>query len=210
MGSSGRAKRTPAEEPLHQATTPEKRRPLGISISTWRLGNELRYALEAEAARRDVAHEGLRRHPIVGEHARLADGAARRLASLRQIGKGDLTVGVEARRAAHDDVLQQVVEQLGVARVLRGKPRQVGVQLAHGEQRVLAGAAPRGRYGQQVQRRGAVLADVVGVGEVAVERDARRAEVIEELDEEAHGVLVEVGLQHAVAQHGDDRRLAGT
>ena len=34
------------------------------------------------------------------------------------------------------------------------------------------------------------------------------AKVVEELDEEADGVLVEVGLQHAVAQYRDDGRFA--
>ena len=199
----------PAEEPLHQATTPEKRRPLGISISTCVLGTSCGHALEAEAAGRDVAHEGLRGRAIVGELARLADGAPRRLASLRQIGQGDLAVGIEAGRAAHDGVLQQVVEQLGVARVLRRQPRKLGVQLAHGEQRILAGASPGGGHREQMQGGGAVLADVVGFGEVAVERDARRREIVEELDDEAHRMLVEVRLQHPVAQDRDDSGLAG-
>ena len=90
-----------------------------------------------------------------------------------------------------------------------GSRDKLGVQLAHGEQRILAGAAPGGRHRQQVQGGGAILADMVGVGEVAVERDARRGEIVEELDDEAHRVLVEVRLQHAVAQDRDDGGLAG-
>ncbi len=83
------------------------------------------------------------------------------------------------------------------------------MQLAHGEQRVLASTPPRVGQRQQVQRCRTIVADVIGIGEIAVERDARGRQIIEHLDDEADGVLVEVGLQHAVAQHGDDGRLAG-
>ena len=100
----------PAVESLHQATTPVKRRPLGSSTSKRVFGVSCGHALEAEAAGRYIADEGLHGRAIVGDGARLADRAPRRQALLGQIGEGDLAVGVEAGRAAARHDLQHLDE----------------------------------------------------------------------------------------------------
>ena len=77
------------------------------------LGDEL--GARARGRSRPAIRRGRRPgdgHPIVGEHAGLAHGAARRLSALRQIGKGDLTFGVEARRAADEASCSRLLSSL--------------------------------------------------------------------------------------------------
>ena len=87
-----------------------------------------------------------------------------------------------------------------------GSCHQVAVQLAHRNEGVLAGAAPGGA---QTGRR--CRADArgsgpmwLGVGEVLIEGDTGRGEIVEEVANDRYGGLVEIGFQHAAAQHRDD------
>ena len=89
-----------------------------------------------------------------------------------------------------------------------GKLPQVAVQLPHRDEGVLAGAAPGGAQAEEMQGGRALGSDVARVGEVLVERDAGGGKVVEEVADDSDAVLVEIGFQHAAAQHGDQCGLA--
>ncbi len=90
------------------------------------LGLEVGNALQAEAARRNVPDEGLGGGAVVRDRARLADGVPCGAAALRQIGNGDVAVGIDAGGAADDRVLQEIDQNLGVARVLQRQAARGG------------------------------------------------------------------------------------
>jgi hypothetical protein len=78
----------------------------------------------------------------VRDDARLADRAACRSAPLRKVWTGDLTVCIHARRAAGGCILQQLYQNLGIARVLGWELPEVAVQSSRADQRFLASAPP--------------------------------------------------------------------